>query len=450
MSTKHTPVPLARCKSAPTSAMLKARPAPKAAGAPRGPRLLRMATAPTRAMARRPPFLRLPEDVLLLALAYLQKHQLTVFAGACHETHRLAYHASLWSTVAPATRLSPRAFAHLPSLCPALTALDFSRCRSLDDGLLAQFANRCPGLRRVNVACCAEITDSAALILMTCCPKISALTLEGCPLLSDKAFAGLRGLPELTYLNVSYCPTLTHEAMAAAFGTPRGPLVDLNLDGCSQLLDDSVTLVAGACRGLRCLHLDGEFLTDASLQAVARGLPRIQLLHVSFCTGLTDATLDALQGCPELVSLRLKKGNGFTASGFQRFFARPWPELCALDLTDCQRVDDAVCEELASHCPHLLRLNLSWCWHVSDGGVKALLAGLPLLTQLDLCGLKRLSNVVVAMIPWRLRGLTFLSLTQCNGVSDAVVSLIVGGMPGITVLDYYDAPHGDPHGKFRM
>lgn len=41
----------------------------------------------------------------------------------------------------------------------------------------------------------------------------------------DKAFAGLRGLPELTYLNVSYCPTLTHEAMAAAFGTPRGPLV---------------------------------------------------------------------------------------------------------------------------------------------------------------------------------------------------------------------------------
>lgn len=31
--------------------------------------------------------------------AYLQKHQLTVFAGACHETHRLAYHASLWSTV---------------------------------------------------------------------------------------------------------------------------------------------------------------------------------------------------------------------------------------------------------------------------------------------------------------------------------------------------------------
>jgi len=85
---------------------------------------------------------------------------------------------------------------------------------------------------------------------------------------------------------------------------------------------------------------------------------------------------------------------------------------------------------------------------------------------------RRLSNVVVAMaqprgpiedapppgpwipsaapIPWRLRGLTFLSLTQCNGVSDAVVSLIVGGMPGITVLDYYDAPHGDPHGKFRM
>jgi len=56
---------------------------------------------------------------------------------------------------------------------------------------------------------------------------------------------------------------------------PRAPQ-DLNLDGCSQLLDDSVTLVAGACRGLRCLHLDGEFLTDASLQAVARGLPRIR------------------------------------------------------------------------------------------------------------------------------------------------------------------------------
>jgi F-box/leucine-rich repeat protein 2/20 len=80
-------------------------------------------------------------------------------------------------------------------------------------------------------------------------------------------------------------------------------------------------------------------VTDAGLEKIAAGCPRLSSLGLAYCSIVTDAGLEKIAaGCSSLSSLNLVSCRNVTDVGLEKI-AAGCPRLASLNLTDCNVTD---------------------------------------------------------------------------------------------------------------
>ncbi len=187
----------------------------------------------------------------------------------------------------------------------------------------------------------------------------------------------------------------------------------------SGLRDREVAVIASV-RSLRELDLSGcEEVTDASVTELARS-SRIESLDLSFCNQITDASLRALAGLPSLRSLNLNWCYSVTDCGLGAL--AQCRTLERLSLWGCEEITDAGIEAIAT-LPALRSLDLPEFAAITDRSLSALTRNASALESLRLDHLDEISGRGLVGLG-RLRRLRTLILHACRGVrADDVAAL---------------------------
>ncbi|KAJ0403832.1 hypothetical protein ATCC90586_000498 [Pythium insidiosum] len=278
--------------------------------------------------------------------------------------------------------------------------------------------------------------------------RTETLDLEDCSrITADGLHAALPALPQLRVLNLRRCSALAPPVVRLLSPT----LVDVTLDYCDWLDDNSVRLLARQCPSLHTASLQHcRQLTDYGVAAFADVLPKpvIASLAVSHCPRVTDTALLALLvKCPRLRELRaasLSRFEGFTLEGLPRstgyaletlYLARnarmhpqlvpclmtrlgnPATRLREIDVSFCPQVDDDALVAIGRHAPALRVFRAAFCVQLTDFGLVRLVQFVPPETDGDA------GSQEDATLP-RCSAIETLDLTGCYQItSDGVIAV---------------------------
>ena len=188
-----------------------------------------------------------------------------------------------------------------------------------------------------------KVTDKGLEhVAAACGARLLALDLSQCVrLLSDAGVAALlRACPKLQALDLSHCRLTDVSIEAAAQHCPALTALDYSWNG-SGVGDRSARAVAAHSRRLESLRLCGSRVTDAALLALACACPRLHALEVRGCHLLSEAGFVAVVSrLPRLAALRPSQWRHFSDASVD-LLVRCCGQLTALDLSMCDRIDDA-------------------------------------------------------------------------------------------------------------
>jgi len=291
--------------------------------------------------------------------------------SACYSLSSRGLSLGLCSTVSPLSCLtslnlgccssvSDSFIVEMTCCVPGLTDLDLSSCGIRNNSLRAISA-RLTNLRRLRLAWCQDITDSGLLGIVDpvdadfphnhgddeggncrCTRRHQSLHIFN-PLLKQGSKKPAPPKTEHDLNEADFCPITNLRSLQL-----------LDLTSCNRITDLSVSRVMSFTE-LRCLYLSlCPKLTDASLVAVASGLPSLEELHLGLLSCVTDA------GIAE-ISERL-------------------PRLSLLDISSCDKLTDHSIRSLSRNSKTLRRLDVSLCSGISSHAVDKLERGLNRLT----------------------------------------------------------------------
>ena len=179
-------------------------------------------------------------------------------------------------------RLGDASLAALSEHCTSLTELDMTRagCNEDDDEAYEEFHGFAAG----------RVTDAGVLSLASGCKKLLRLTLDLSYRITDSSV-------------VTLAESFNGSLPAAQ---RRAPLLVLSLRGCKRLTDASVLAIATHAPLLWLVDF-GELvlLTDAAVEALARGCARLCHLGLFACVQLGDRTLEAAEHAQSLERLNV-------------------------------------------------------------------------------------------------------------------------------------------------
>ena len=157
------------------------------------------------------------------------------------------------------------ALVHIANTCHNLTHLELYIIPNLSDEGLKQIIMKCPKLIYLNLSGCSHFGEGSLLLLPEYLPKIEFLDLTRNYGLTDKCLEEIvKGCTELKYLNLYALPKLEMNF-----------LKNMN------------------CTNLEFLDLCGnQNITDEHFKKVAEKINNIKSLNLSWCTGLTDKTVE--------------------------------------------------------------------------------------------------------------------------------------------------------------
>lgn len=305
--------------------------------------------------------------------------------------------------------------------CEQLRDVDFERCDNL--GNVGVFAvqgvvRHCRRLSRLSLRRWGAVTNES-LATLAAARRLGTLDLAGCTNLSK-----LTALPaSLTCLNVSDCVRL-----AAADG----------------LVDCAATLVVLRAAGTRFVDF-GVIARCHALEEldVSRAGPAAPQTSPSKPSpGLSDASLESIaRGCPRLARLSVRGHADATDAGILAFGAR----LTALDASDCARLTDgalsvgAFSELRVAECPRLTKLHHGALAVLDARACDGVGAGVERLGtcghlySLDLSGVAVRDSGLLAIALGC--ALTVLRVRGCGELTDAALSAVASSCAGLTVLD---------------
>ena len=253
---------------------------------------------------------------------------------------------------------------------------------------------RCDGLRYVSMRNDRPLVDDEFVVaLMAYCTSLRSLTLTSGSLTDSAVAAMARVHAGLVELDFAYQHKLTDVALCAiAKHLPKLELLNLSYAGAgdNEISDGGVIALAQKCTALKTLLLCGIPVTDAALLAVAEHCPELQVLTVDDCEDISDTGVIALvQRCAALKSLDLE--NTCVTDDAVSAAAKNCPYLEALYLGTCEgsdfrrNVTDNALRTIAKYLPKLQVLHLDDRSCVSDAGVIELVRSCTALKTLDVC-----------------------------------------------------------------
>jgi hypothetical protein len=154
---------------------------------------------------------------------------------------------------------------------------------------------------------------------------------------------------------------------------------------------------------LRLDIIDRDVFRPADVQAVVDYTGKTLIhLDMSGCESLHDYTLQALaKGCPRLTHLYLCECKIITEVGLAAL-ATYCTQLTNLDVRGCSAITNASLKVLAKGCTRLVHLLLSGCPGIADAGLEALAKGCTRLTCESACCIG-LSALRIGLLHWTVR-----------------------------------------------
>jgi hypothetical protein len=424
-------------------------------------------------------FSKLPDELVLNIFGYLTHSELISCLRVCQKWHRLANDESLWyeveiSSCRLGSVLSTLAQQH-PSVHTLVVDINSdswdpkraSKEIQESSGVWTCFKN----LSKISICdspgkgFAVPFLHALPHVLSACYETLTCFSCEGSTLLGNEQFQLLFSNPFVRYreLSIAHCPRIDDLAIYQAQNNAHlmkclENLEILNLDGVGTmwrtLSDAGIIVVLSACPRLKSLMCDGEAMTDRSSEHI-QDLSNLEHLSISFCTELTDKSLECFSRLKNLTSLYLKRGDEFTNQGFEKLFdslcifsgsphhmyssnSQNVGRLRKLCLIECKLLRDSGLMKVARNFPHLIHLDLSWCWNLSDIGLEAVARNCHRIETLKLVGLKNAMCVPVLSIS--LPRLRVLDLQQTDLVDDEELGKLKKAKPWVKITNYY----GDP------
>nr|XP_024377895.1 F-box/LRR-repeat protein 15-like isoform X3 [Physcomitrium patens] len=307
--------------------------------------------------------------------------------------------------------------------CPLLETL------SLKQTGTASAMLHCPRLLKLDVSSCHKLSDAGVRAAATACALLTSLDISNCAYVSDETLRELSlACSHLRRLDASYCPNISLE------GVRMPMLTDLKLVNCEGINSSSMAALS-YCVMLEVLAMDYCWL----LTSVTLDLPRLRSISIGHNRKFGELTLRSpaltslnLSHCPALSridiasssfeKLCLKNQMGLSSMALQC----PW--LREVDLTECESLNDSVCDVFSDGggCPKLNSLTLDYC----DGLVKVKLTASS-LRALSLVGCRNMISLELSCPV-----LQSLLLDGCNRLVAASFSPV-----GLMALNLGICPH---------
>ena len=291
-----------------------------------------------------------------------------------------------------------------------MKTLDLSESK-ITDAALSALANDCHKLQNLDLSCCSNISDTGVITLAQKCSALKKLDLNSTGVTDAGVSAVAKNCTNIEDLDLSDTDNRITDVALRAIAQHLPTLQLLHLGWCSGISDSGVIELARNCHALKALDLSNTLFTDASVSAIASNCPMLEDLNLTTddASLLTDKSVIALaRHCPSLRVLNLC-GTAVTDVGMEAFRIG----VCSLE-----------------------ELTLDGCKDVSDAGVAALLLGLSTKSSLILrLDATRITKASVLAIAARFPKLLTLDVdaVDCD-VGDEEVLALVHCCPGLRSL----------------
>jgi len=147
------------------------------------------------------------------------------------------------------------------------------------------------------------ITTEHVEILLRKFPNLTHLNLSGCFKLTNQAIINIGNIlgSKLTYLQIRDCPVISLEGIQGLCKCTN--LLELYIDGCTEVDGASVKILADGCRDIEKLGLSGlNKITDSSIQYLLLRCIRLKNLNLNNCMNLSNDFHGSLRHqCPNLI-----------------------------------------------------------------------------------------------------------------------------------------------------
>ena len=173
-------------------------------------------------------------------------------------------------------------------------------------------------------------------------------------------------------------------------------------------------------------------VNDAFLKSLADSKSNhknITLLHIKFCTLVTDQGLEALDGCRSIKSLDISDIQNITDVGVIKF-VKTHSKIEYFNLSGCQNITGTGIEALVMGCRHLNTLEIAQCNSVSDYAMQAI-AGhskIPFaakMKKVNVAGCTNVSDAGMMQLITSLRGhVEYLNIHGAHGTTDIALSAL--------------------------
>jgi hypothetical protein len=265
--------------------------------------------------------------------------------------------------------------ADITQLHPAVTAslvdVSFSSCTRLSTETMIAFLSGCGKLQKLSLTSTSVHGGKVAAEVALHCPMLCEVTMvDGNARDADIILLASR-CPKLRTLIVTKCDRLTNAAVEAlARGVPG--LLELSINCQDRITDGAVITLMQHCTSMVSLTLDYcNLITDTAVLAIAGTGAYVEHLNLYGCTEVTDVGVSAIaHGCPVLKSLCLAGRKQLSDASIIQV-AKMCTKLNSLNLCYCHGLTDASLYAVAEHCPGLLSLNLIETRVVTPQGLRA-------------------------------------------------------------------------------
>lgn len=235
----------------------------------------------------------------------------------------------------------------------------------------------------------------------------------------------------LENLDLSFSNTDDAKLIEIIVNCPK--LISINLTSCAFITDTSVRTLIDNCPNLRWINLNGCFITDASIGAIADKYPDLSNIYLKNCALITNAAVIALADkCPYLTQINLK-GCTLITNAAVIALADKCPKLTYTVLTGCP-ITDAAVMALAHKCPNLTHINLANCELITDAALIMLADNCTNLAQIILAGCALITDAAIGALANRCTKLNMINLYNCLLISNAAIEAIANNCPNLTKI----------------
>ncbi|KAK6183309.1 hypothetical protein SNE40_010815 [Patella caerulea] len=278
------------------------------------------------------------------------------------------------------------------------------------------------------------------------CVILERINLNGCEQLTDKGLQIIaKRCPELRHIGLQGCHNVTNAAVFELVSNCVN-LEHFDLTGCSSVT--CISLLEGAVSHgtprhqqqiyLRYLDMTDCFsLDDEGLGIIAMHCSQLQFLYLRRCVRLTDESMQYLANyCSTLRELSVSDCRKITDLGL-RDLSKLGDNLRYLSVAKCDRMSDVGVRYLAKFCSKLRYLNVRGCEGVSDESLELLSLNCPRMRSLDV-GKCDITDEGLLVLSQNCPQLRKLSLKSCDSITDKGVVQLSYHCRGLQQLNIQD------------